>query len=663
VVVPGFLTQGYRREVREGGELLFPEGPPHWVVRFTAEEPGEYEVTVSATNGGATVQSAHERFAVTAPRERGFIRVSANDPRRLAFPDGAPFFAIGDNWETYTTTAPGVDEYFPRMAAHGINYNRFWMYSAGLGLEWGSRTGEYRLDNAARLDHALEAARANGLYLMLCFDTHQDFLGDDAGSRWHTNPYNVARGGPCTVPNDFFTSPEAQRLYRNRLRYIVARWGWDCHVLCWEFGNEFEGWPDRNWSDVRRWHAEMSRTLSRLDPFDHLISTSFWTPAGMPDIWNLRHITMVQTHHYANAEVDMARRVRELCLEKERNYAKPHLFGEYGILSGAGTAERDPTGLHLHEGNFAALLALCNSVPISWWHTSYIDPLNLYYRYDGIARFVAGLDLTAGDWHLVEVRDLRYQQPPARLDYWPVRVDTEGGWGTAGGTDFTVREDGTIAEGILPHNLLQGRGHPDMRVPPTFHVTYPTDGQFIIHVGRVSNSGLLQVWFDGQLVHTEELPCGEGLGEESVWQPQWNLWETVYNRDIAIPVPAGAHTIRLDNDGADWINVPYYELVNYASSRIPQLDVWGLARPDEAIIWAKNQRYTWFRVAAGEVIPSVEPVAFEVPGLRDGTYEVEFWDTAAGKVVRREEVPSVQGQLTLQLPAVPGDVALKLRRR
>ena len=663
VVVPGFLTQDFRREVRDGGELLFPEGPPRWVVRFAAEQPGGYEVSVTATNGGATVQSAPQRFTVTARRERGFIRVSPNDPRRLAFPDGSPFFAIGDNWETYTTTAPGVDEYFPTMAAHGMNYNRFWMYSNGLGLEWDSQVGEYRLDNAARLDHALAAARANGIYLMLCFDTHQDFIGEEGGSRWRTNPYNVARGGPCATPNDFFTSPEAQRLYRHRLRYLVARWGWDCHVLCWEFGNEFEGWPDRNWADVRRWHAEMSRTLDRLDPFDHLISTSFWTPAGMPDIWDLRHISLVQTHHYANAQVDMARRVRELCLEKQRNYDKPHLFGEYGIYSHTTTADKDPTGLHLHEGNFAALLALCNSVPVSWWHTSYIDPLGLYYRYDGIARFVAGLDLTAGDWRMLEVSDLRYQQPPAQLDYWPVRLDTEAGWGAAAGTDFTVREDGTIAEGLSPHNLLQGRGHADMRVPPTFHVDYPTDGQFIIRVGRVSDGGLLQVWLDGRLVHTEELPCGEGLGEESVWQEAWTLWETVYNRDIAVPVPAGAHTIRVDNDGADWINVPYYELADYASNRLPQLDVWGLARPDEAILWAKNQRYTWFRVAAGEEIPPVEPVAFEVLGLRDGTYEVESWDTVAGKVVDREEATCAASRLALRLPAVSSDVALKLRRR
>jgi hypothetical protein len=50
-------------------------------------------------------------------------------------------------------------------------------------------------------------------------------------------------------------------------------------------------------------------------------------------------------------------------------------------------------------------------------------------------------------------------------------------------------------------------------------------------------------------------------------------------------------------------------------------------------------------------------------GLKDGTYSVEFWDTHRGARAGTATAEAMHGKLTLKLPVVKGDLALKLRLR
>ncbi len=50
------------------------------------------------------------------------------------------------------------------------------------------------------------------------------------------------RNGVGATTDWQFTNEQAREFYRKRLRYTVARWGYSPHVLCWEFGNEIQGW-------------------------------------------------------------------------------------------------------------------------------------------------------------------------------------------------------------------------------------------------------------------------------------------------------------------------------------------------------------------------------------------------------------------------------------
>jgi len=659
--LPGFFHQSFKAEYEDGLELLSLVGKPVWKVRFAPVETGVHSVILSVRDRSGTITSEEKKFNCVESDSRGFPKISEppepGAPRYFQFEDGKTLFLIGHNMPTYSAR---VEEYFSKMEAGGENYNRFWMYRSGLGLEWNQPVGTYRLVEAWRMDNALKAAARHGIYLMLCFDTHQDFR-----EVWERNPYSEKQGGPCKEPMDFFTNEKARALYKKRLRYIVARWTADTHVLAWEFMNEMEGWDgtQQNRQKAVEWNAEMSRTLRQLDPYKRPISTSLWTTGGWAELWNLPEMDFVQSHFYANTPKDMAQSVASICDQKRRDYPdKLHVFAEYGIMSGGGTRQNDPAGVHLHNGNWAGLMSGAASVPASWWHESYIDPLGLYSVYRGLANFVADEgDLAENAWKPLELASISYIQPPAQLTYTDLRFTGSGdNWQLPGETVFTVNKDGTVKNGGELPSLLHGRSHPDIRAAFTFRVDFPSPGEFIVHVGKVGDNGLLKFYLDGERIRAVKLPTGEGLGVSSTYIDRWKRWETTYDKDAAVNVPAGVHEIMIQNDGQDWITIDYFRLTNYRTNAKPDLRIIGMHTPEKALIWAQNRAYTWFNVRDEAPIPPVPPTRLTLAGFADGKYSVALWNTVSGTVISQRTSTATGGKIVIDLPEVEHDVAVKV---
>jgi len=663
--LPGFYDQEFDAQYDGRGEVLTARGEPTWKVRYAPRERGRYAVTFHLRDGAGEAAFGPLAFRCVGSRSEGFARISAlqtTGPKYFRLDSGRSLFLIGHNVTTYT---PKLDTVFDKMVAGGENYTRFWMWYWGLGLEPEPPVGRYSLESAWRLDRTLELAKERGMHLMLCFDTHQDFR-----ERWARNPYNQAQGGPCATPLDYFTDPRARQLYRNRLRYIVARWGYHTALLCWEFGNEMEGWPgaQQNRDAVARWHVEMARVLAELDPFDHPITTSVWTTQGWPELWNLPEMDFVQSHFYANNRwADMAGAVADICRQKLRDYpGKLHVFGEYGIMAGRGTAKQDPTGIYLHNGNWAALMSGSASNPVSWWHREYIDALDLYHVYRGLAAYVDGEDLAGRVWRPLEEVSVRYAEPPAHPTYRNVEFSgAAGSWAERlpEGTTFTVRRDGTV-EGLdrLP-GLLHGNSHRDLRSPFVFELDCARPIRFKVRVGTVSAGAVLEFQVDGKPVKTYDLPAGEGLERQSRFQPQWNIYQTDYDRYFGIDVPAGRHTVRLFNSGKDWMQVASVLLEGYATDEAPNLRVLGLAAEGRVLIWVQNRAHTWFNVRDGRPIAPIPPCVMSVPGVADGAWGAEIVDTREGRVVDTRDLRAERGRVDILLPVVRQDIALKLIKR
>ncbi len=240
-----------------------------------------------------------------------------------------------------------------------------------------------------------------------------------------------------------------------------------------------------------------------------------------------------------------------------------------------------------------------------------------------------------------------------------VVVETLSRWAKPEHNEFVVRPDGSVADERRPQQLLHGRGHADLKNPPTFVVTYPRAGKFAVRVGRVSHGGLLRITVDGQTRLERPLPCGEGLGRESVYRSQWKLWETVYDESISVDVPAGLHRIRVENAGDDWVRVSSYTFAGCQVLDRPNVRVCGMQSGRLYLLWVQNQDSGWFNRAQGTVR---EVPAFRItsPGLAAGRYQVEWWETWRGKRQKTESLDAGPGGLRIDFPPLAADVALKI---
>jgi len=656
-VVPGFFMIDCRREIREGNELMIPEDKGGWKVRFSPMETGRYRWSLTLKDRTGEIQGGEGSFEAIASENPGFMRRSKVDPHYFAFDSGKGFFPIGHNLPIYHTSGQLGDEAMCKFAAAGENYNRWWMCSYGFGIEWADKLGWYRQPAAARIDLVLDLADQLGLYYMMCMDTHQDFRLQG----WEKNPFNAANGGPCRSPADWFTSPAAKTLYKKRLRYTVARWGYSPNVLCWEFGNEFEGWANSPNEIKLPWHREMSDYLRAIDPFGHLITTSFWSKTGPEEFWALKNIDIVQTHCYTNDDGNVAEAVRRYSLHQWERFDKPHVFGEFGIRSHSTTADKDPQGWAIHNSLWSGLFSFCAGGPMPWWHERYIDKLDLYFHFTALSRFADGLPLGTARWTLLETSAPQFvdkDRPPETRDLVVVPLSR---WGKPEHAEFVLRADGTVDDQRLPQQLLHGAGHKDLRSPPTFIVNYPRPGKFVVHVGKVSSSGLLRIWIDGEQRLKRELPCDKDLGKSSVWRKQWNLWETTYDQDVAVDVPAGKHRIRVENFGKDWVKVTGYTFTNCKVLDKPNVLVCGMQTKGLAMLWLQNRDSSWYNHAATGKVGRVDAFTLSLGGLPDGNYQLQWWDTWKSRLDRTEEVEVDSGKLRLTVPELPTDVALKIK--
>lgn len=658
-VLPGFFLVDHRKELRQGVEVMVPEGEGRWCVRLAATEPGPLKVRLTAKDRSGTVTAAAGEFLVSASKAKGFLRQSRVDPHYLQFDSGAPFLPIGHNLPGYHSSGQTGPEAIRKMAANGENYNRWWMSSFSLGLEWEERLGWYRQAQAARLDGLLDLAAELDFYYMLCMDTHQDFR--EGG--WRANPFNQANGGPCAKVSDWFTGKPSRDLYQKRLRYTVARWGYSPHLLCWEFGNEFEGWAETTEETKIAWHRDMSDHLAALDPYRHLITTSWWSKTGPPSCWQLPRMDIVQTHCYTNNDGNVAEQVRGYCLEQWQNYTKPHIFGEFGIRSHSSTADKDPQGWGLHNAFWAALGSGCCGIPMPWWHENYIEPLNLYFHFTAIANFAKGLPFGTAKWEQLPMADLHYAKPPASPITRDIVLAPAASWGKPAVTEFRVQPDGTVNDAAEIRELLHGMGHRDLIAPPTFVVNFPNPGKFIVNVGRVSRGGLLCISVDDELKLRREFPCGEQIGKESKFQPKWNLWESTYDVDVTLDIPKGPHRIRVENLGGDWMRIGRYAFTGCKVLDRPNLLVAALRATDgPAIVWIQNQESDWVN-HQNSAVAAVPPSRITLDGFDDGTYTVEWWETWLGKRQRTEKVTAKNGKLRLLPGEVKTDLAAKIGSR
>ena len=401
--MPGFWYQGHTRALVEGREVLTPAGAPVWKVRFAPNAVGRWTWWWTVRTPAGTTRSQPRALEVVAGDNPGFVRRAFGDSRYLVHDDGSSFFAVGENTGWYDQRGTfAYDSWYARLAAQGANFSRLWMPSWAFGIEWDNTPlGDYRarLDRAWQLDRVIREGEHRGIYTMLSLLNHGAF-STQFNSEWASNPYNAANGGPLAEPKQFFTNATAKELFKRRLRYIVARWGYSTHVHSWELWNEVDLTDGYASAAVTAWHREMRDYLRSIDPARHLVSTSFAVFAIDDRVWGQAGLDYTQYHFYSQSGAlkllpDIARDMATWLPDRQRRFTRPVLFGEFGVDSRgpAETMASDPFAIGLHDGLWAGALSSSFGTGMTWWWDNYIDvqPDRFYPMFGAVARFVDGV--------------------------------------------------------------------------------------------------------------------------------------------------------------------------------------------------------------------------------------------------------------------------------
>jgi hypothetical protein len=360
-----------------------------WKARFTPRETGVYNYQFELKEKGKVVSTGPKtEFKVNATKAKGFL--NPNDLWTFRYDNGELFRGIGENicWESrdeddskyfeslHEDKRFNYDYMLKKLSANGGNYFRVWMIYWNLPVDWNTvknnsryqnTTSAYNESGMKRMDWLVNLCDSLGIHMMVALESHVGYMGDG----WNLSSYNATNGGPAKTPLEFFTLPEAKQRYKNKLRLMVARYGYSPSIGAWEFFNEIDnamyaGKPEDRIPDdvIAAWHDEISTYLKNIDPYKHMVTTSIShrDVAGMND---LKNIDINQKHIYKNTSA-----IPETIHSYTQKHHKPYVIGEAGYewdWSKNFNDFADDMDGDFKRGLWLGMFSPTPILPMSWW--------------------------------------------------------------------------------------------------------------------------------------------------------------------------------------------------------------------------------------------------------------------------------------------------------
>ena len=664
--VPGYFAVPFRRKELTDREELVADGPAGWHLRWTPSQAGDYVLVVCLRDRTGQRRSEPWRIAVAASDAPGFVRLSPRDRRYLEMDNGRAFYPLGVNlcWPGPQRKTLDYDDWIPAFAQAGCTATRLWLAPAWnpLALEQSGKAEEGRglgqFDQAAawRLEHVLKLAEREGLFVKLCLDSFNILREKDCYPYWEKTPHNAAHGGPLPRPAEFWTSATMDRFYRDKLRYLVARYGAFTHVLSWEFWNEVDGTTDYQTEPVRAWHQRMAQYLRSIDPYRHLITTSFANSAGDPAIDGLPELDYVQTHLYGGT--DPVARLARYQSDKEK-FGKPHYVGEFGADCTGDRFADDPEGLQVHDALWLTVADGASGAAQSWyWELIHAHGMHHFYRH--VARFTAGIDWPGEEFCRVVPR-LAWQNPPTVLPHHDLVLETSEPWSSPPELlrpkTLRVERAGVQGEPLvagIQHGVV---GHKDWHNPLRLEIDLPWATRFEVSVSEVSGwaGAALELRLDDQIAVAKDFPNTNAADDHQSLRQ--------YAGTFAVDVPPGRHIVELENRGSDWFYAGY-RLREGQECHTPPLLAWATAGQTNVLAWVRLEDRSWSHVCDQKGPVAVcQPALLSLSQLTPGTWKAEVWDTWGGEILAKQTVTvDAQGDAQIALPEIHRDVAVRLRR-
>jgi len=653
--VDGFYIKDY--QVSETGEIL-ETGNGKFQIRFTPDRVGKwnYKIKVFAGKKELTETKFNVFYCRKDNKNKGFIKISKKDDLFMEFDNKESFYAIGLNlcWST-GNVLNDYERWLTELKENGCNFIRLWMANWFVGVEWiesGIGNYEKRQKQAFLLDKILDMCKEKGIYVMLCLVPHGEF-STTTNSNWEQNPYNLKNDGLLKEPSEFFTDAVAIQAFKNRLQYIIARWGYSPNIFSWEIFNEVEWTDNYNSEIVTNWHKDIISYIKKLDVNKHLISTSFANPNMDEKIWNLKDINFTQTHFYG---VKDGRELYELSKEKIEKYKKPHIIGEFGIEATDNFIKDnlDPEGISLLTSIWVGAFTLSFGSPMPWYWDNYIDEKKLFKIFKPLSDFVK--DIRFQDEDLIELTDKKVyfkksdDKSPGEIIFYSKSV-----WEKPKKNKFIINANGEMIDSNLFNGFLFGDVHQDMKNPPVFVFKNVRLAKFIVKINKVSAKNKLVINLNGQNI-LEKNFYAEDYSDKKFFK-EWNIYQANMSEEISIDLPAGDNEVMLDNVEGDWVQIEYIKITDFLDPAIAPVFVSGLQSNDSAYIYIKHRDYSWKNTSPIEI----KDAYIEINNLNEGRYLYFIINPENGERIMEGEKLTINGKIKMDLPIFNKSIAVKIK--
>jgi len=535
---------------------------------------------------------------------------------------------------------------------------------------------------AYKADYQVECAKQNGMYLKVCLEEkHDDAFGSIQAD---------GTVGPRSDDNVYASATHAGRTYQQYYwRYIIARYGYATNIHSYEFCNEGDPYNGNHYNAAEALAAYMNRN----DPNKHMVTASLWTDFPSKELWtnsSYPDLAFADWHQYVGLQTGSD--------NLQYIYGWPR--GSYDFSTT--TYHSAPNSMHMKNtsGNEGYLTS---SYPfaITPGHTY---TLSCYIKGNGLTESGS----TAGSTGWI---------------YPTIRIDVKDGWhgdnihtyysGTRGdfmgtydwkqwSTSFTAESNGHyLVLSPMTHWAIGEIWFDDITLhddTANEYVEVPNgnfdSGRLDFDSALMEHSIGTQVGSRSSQVIPKPVIRGEcGIVGDNVYGSPYKgvtyggenqqlvddssgVW---YKKEIWGQInPFGVttlywYTANINNKGLHKYAKAYQTFTagiplsngNYQSAKAttstPTLRAWGQKDlvNNKAHLWIDNIPYNWKNVVDSVNVPAVSGTV-TLTGLKDGTYNVEWWDTTAGSIINTQSVTCSNQTITLQVQGLQSDMACKI---
>ena len=626
-VVDGFYYQGF---TMPEPNVLVADGAPGWQIRFSPSETGTWNYVVKVTDTQGTATFANQQFTCSNSAHKGFVKRSGAN---FVYDNGDRFIALGTNlaWTDWSTGFTIYNDWISTLKSNGGNYVKITLAPWIFGFEWGAgNLGNYtsRQNRAWALDWVFDKLQQNNIYCQFHLLVH-DELRPESYSGWNDSPYKSTNGGPCANPQDFLTNATAKKFYKQKIRYVAARWGYSSYLHSWEVMSETDntGFYSSNYSQTYNWVVEMTNYVKTIDIHQRAVTSGYAWTQNDPAYWNNSLVDYSQIHLY-DFIPDLEMKIYNFSRYYIDKFQKPHLAGEFALGHNPTTVnESDPAGVAFHNVLWSSVFSGTMGSALSWWWDNYLYPNGLFNYFQPISSFINQVNIKETAWY--HEMPLTSSETHEILEVFPDFSSTSQ---KAPANTFYIGPSGSISPTVMDMGQhLFGGLYASLRNPPAFHVNYIKPGKFRVRTSNVAVLSKVKIRLNGvTLVNTTASA----------------------NSTYTIDVPAGVHLIEVDNSGTGILKIEKYIFENY----MPQLRTFTLRKSNHVAGWFQNINYNWKRLKDSGPPAPLTGGKIELGNLTPGLYKVNWYNGNA--VLDSTQLKFAQnGSLSLDAPSIVWDGA------